>query len=290
MPRFGHCIPSKNSDKPILRADKPYMKHLEALHDKELITLTNKDLTDLKDRLAQTIGQRTGKFLSPQTQKHVLALLRRLLRFASEKELCPIPNLNFKMPIVDNTKTEFMTDEQLARYIHALNTDKDQTGANILRFALLTGIRKSAILALQWCDVDMKRGFVTLQGTSAKSGKTNILPLSEEALQVLQNVKRTDSPYIFPSPRTGGKRQDIRKLADRIKRRAGLPQDFRSVHGLRHHFASTLASTGIVDLYTLQKLLTHGSADMTARYAHLRDETLRKALESAPKTLVMVKQ
>jgi len=38
-----------------------------------------------------------------------------------------------------------------------------------------------------------------------------------------------------------------------------------------------LASSGRVDLYTLQKLLTHKSAAMTQRYAHLRDEALRGA-------------
>jgi integrase len=38
-----------------------------------------------------------------------------------------------------------------------------------------------------------------------------------------------------------------------------------------------LASSGQVDMYVLQKLLTHKSPMMTQRYAHLRDETLRKA-------------
>ena len=38
-----------------------------------------------------------------------------------------------------------------------------------------------------------------------------------------------------------------------------------------------LASSGQVDLYTLQKLLTHKSAAMTQRYAHLRDDALRQA-------------
>jgi hypothetical protein len=37
-----------------------------------------------------------------------------------------------------------------------------------------------------------------------------------------------------------------------------------------------LASSGQVDLYTLQKLLTHKSAEMTQRYAHLRDEALHR--------------
>ena len=49
------------------------------------------------------------------------------------------------------------------------------------------------------------------------------------------------------------------------------------LHGLRHVYASTLASSGKVDLYTLQKLLTHKSPLMTQRYAHLRNEALMDA-------------
>jgi integrase len=42
-----------------------------------------------------------------------------------------------------------------------------------------------------------------------------------------------------------------------------------------------LASSGKVDMYTLQKLLTHKSPLMTQRYAHLRDEALKQASELA---------
>ena len=49
------------------------------------------------------------------------------------------------------------------------------------------------------------------------------------------------------------------------------------MHGLRHTYASMLASSGKVDMYTLQKLLTHKSPVMTQRYAHLRDDTLKRA-------------
>ena len=70
---------------------------------------------------------------------------------------------------------------------------------------------------------------------------------------------------------------DIKKQVNRIKERAGLPKDFRALHGLRHVYATMLASSGEVDMYTLQKLLTHKSPMMTQRYAHLRDETLKRA-------------
>jgi site-specific recombinase XerD len=53
---------------------------------------------------------------------------------------------------------------------------------------------------------------------------------------------------------------------------------------LRHTFASTLAESG-TNLYTIQKLLMQKSPQMTKRYAHLRDESLRKAAETAGRAL-----
>ena len=40
-------------------------------------------------------------------------------------------------------------------------------------------------------------------------------------------------------------------------------------------------NSGQVDMFTLQKLLTHKSPMMTQRYAHLRDDALRRASEVA---------
>jgi len=59
--------------------------------------------------------------------------------------------------------------------------------------------------------------------------------------------------------------------------KAALPQNFRSLHGLRHVCPSILASSGRVDLYTPQRLLTHKDPRMTQRYAHLQDEALKRA-------------
>jgi integrase len=90
---------------------------------------------------------------------------------------------------------------------------------------------------------------------------------------------------------------DIRRRVNPIKEAAGIGANFRALHGLRHVYASMLASSGEVDMYTLQKLLTHKSPIMTQRYAHLRDETLRKAstlagniIEQAAKEKVQEKE
>ena len=269
----------------IKRMDATCIKHLATLHDKLIETLTTKDIDTLSRHLASTPSQRReGKCLSAQTVKHVLGLLKRMLRFADSLNICPFPaGLHFNMPKVDNQKTEHMTDEQLRRYLDALDEEPNQAIAAILRLALLTGIRKTALFSLQWCDIDFENGYITLRGEHAKKGKTEYLPLTPAARAVLEKVKRTKSPYVFPG-RNGGKRSDCRRMARRVRDKAGL-EDFRPMHGLRHSFASALASSGKVDLYTLQKLLTHESPQMTQRYAHLADKALRRAAGVADELL-----
>jgi len=140
-------------------------------------------------------------------------------------------------------------------------------------------MRRGELLKLKWDDIDFERGFIHIRGP--KGGKDQTIPLNQSARVVLENHPHNDdSPYVFPG-RQGKQRSDFKKPVNRIKERAGLPQDFRPLHGLRHTYASMLASSGQVDLYTLQKLLTHKSPLMTQRYAHLRDEALRRASDLA---------
>jgi len=249
-----------------------YTLHLAPLFAKktpsDLVTL---DIDRLRLKLSKT--------RSPQTVRHVLALLRRIINHGVKTGYCPAPDpsrLHFTLPRVDNLKTENLTREQMAAFLEALDAEPDQNAAAFIRLALLTGMRKGGLMALQWADIDFERGFITLQGEHAKNQKTERIPLSGPARAVLEKIDPTGSPYVFPG-RGGGKRSDFKKIALRVKEKAGLPKDFRPLHGLRHTFASWMASSGAVDLYTLQKLMTHGSAQMTQRYAHLADEALQRA-------------
>ncbi len=86
---------------------------------------------------------------------------------------------------------------------------------------------------------------------------------------------------VFPG-KDGKKRVTIAVGSRRIwKKGKALPKDFRPFHGLRHVYASMLASSGKVDMYTLQKLMAHKSPLMTQRYAHLRDEAMKSAADLA---------
>jgi integrase len=160
-----------------------------------------------------------------------------------------------------------------------IDKDYDIQAANFMRMVLFTGMRRGELFKLKWDDIDFDKGFIHIR--QPKGGKDQTMPLNQAARELLENHRRNaDAPYVFPG-RGGKQRTEIRRPVDRIRKAAGLPPDFRPLHGLRHTYASMLASSGQVDLYTLQKLLTHKTAAMTQRYAHLRDQALRQASDLA---------
>lgn len=246
-----------------------YKNHLKDTFGlKEPAQVTPLELDQFKTSL-------TRRGSAPATIRNVMELLRRIIHFAQKRQLCPVPAYLGELPQVNNQKTEDLNPEQLAKLWEVLEKDPNRTAANLMKFALLTGMRRGELFKLCWSNIDFGRNFITLR--DPKNNVDQRIPLNVAARNVLENQPRT-SEYVFPG-RDGRRRVDINKAVNRIKAAAGLPDDFRPLHGLRHSFATILASSGKVDMYTLQKLLTHKSPTMTQRYAHMRDETLKRASE-----------
>ena len=248
-----------------------YQKFLQA-------TFGAKEPKDLSQIMVHRLRINLSKTLSAKTVKNVLELLERIVNFGIKKGLAPGLGFKIEFPRVNNLRTEDLTPEQLSNLLTAINEDHDIHAGNFMKMALVTGMRRSELFKLQWQHIDFDKGFIHIIGP--KGGKDQTIPLNQSARNILENHPRTDSPFVFPG-RGGGQRVEIRRPIDRIRKAAELPKDFRPLHGLRHTFAPMLASSGEVDLYTLQKLLTHKTPAMTQRYAHLRDETLRRASDLA---------
>jgi integrase len=247
-----------------------FEKHIKPIFgDKEPKDLSPFDVD--KFRLTLSKKLKTG------TVKNIMELLRRLINYGIKKGVVDPLRFKVTMPKGTSQKTEDLTQDQIKKLLEVIEKDTHPLAGPMMKMALYSGMRRGEMFKLLWKDVDFDRGFIHLR--DPKGGPDQIIPLNEAARKVLDSLPRT-SGFVFPG-RDGEQRVDIHKAANEIKRKAGVPSDFRAFHGLRHVFASGLASSGKVDLYTLQKLLTHKSPMMTQRYAHLRDEALRKASELA---------
>jgi integrase len=234
--------------------------------DKEPSEIVPLDIDRLKRKVLE------GK--AAQTIKHVLTLLTRVANCGVKKQLCQ-EGLSFRIqtPTIDNQVTEDLAPGALSRLLKTLNDSDDVQVSRLMLMAVYTGMRKGELLKLRWKDVDFETGFITIR--SPKGKKSMKIPMSQSVKTILERHPRSGE-HVFVNDK-GKPFVEIRKQVDVIRKAAGLPPEFRPLHGLRHVYASMLASSGKVEMYTLQKLLTHKSPQMTQRYAHLRDEALRDA-------------
>jgi integrase/ribosomal protein L40E len=258
-----------------------YRKHLEPRFGKKhLDAITPIDIERMKAELKKGTNQH-GKPYTKATIKHQLVLLKRLFNLAHRWGLYSGENPmgRVEVPKLDNTRTEFMQDDEVSRLLKTLETWPCQESAAFVKFTLLTGMRRGELFKLTWDDVDFERSMVRLR--EPKGGKTQTIPISPTALAVLKGLKMT-SPFVFPG-KGGQQRTDFKGPWLRIRKAAGLPENFR-LHGLRHHFASTLVSAGY-DLLMVQKLLTHKDSRTTQRYAHLAPGALKEAARKSGELL-----
>lgn len=108
----------------------------------------------------------------------------------------------------------------------------EETGgmsALALRFLILTAARSGEVRGATWSEVDLQAGIWAVPPERMKAGAAHRVPLSDQALALLESLPRfAGSDLLFPSPR-GGLLADMAMTA--LMRRRGLayvPHGFRS--------------------------------------------------------------
>ncbi|MGO9022530.1 MAG: tyrosine-type recombinase/integrase [Syntrophobacteraceae bacterium] len=249
-----------------------YRKHLKPRFGKKpLQQISIADIDKMKSELMEGRNKH-GKPYAPATIKHQLVLLRRLFNVARKWGMFQGQNpcSSVDMPKLDNQIVAYLLDEQRSNLLKVLDEWPCFESACFVRFAFFSGLRRSELFRLRWQDIDFQKGLVTLV---PKGGKTNTVPVSEEALNILRSIEKKND-YVFPGK--GGKQRVEFKLPwQRIRKKAELPKSFR-FHDLRHNYASIMVSNG-VDLATVGALLSHKQPSTTARYAHLMPDSVKKA-------------
>ena len=151
----------------------------------------------------------------------------------------------------------------------------------LVLLSLHVGARRGALFALRWGDVQVETKTVLLRASAAKTEVEQHAPLNSVALATLEAWRDqcgdvSEDDLVFPSPRSGGQLNNVKKAW------AGILAEAEIVnfhwHDMRHDFASRLVMKG-VDLNTVRELLGHKDIKMTLRYAHLAPEAKARAVE-----------
>jgi integrase len=182
---------------------------------------------------------------------------------------------------LEHKRRRYLSPDELERLLAALAAYSERQSADIIRLLMLTGARKGEVLAARWEDFDLTTGRWSKPAATTKQRTQHDVPLSAAARALLEQLRRrTNSEWLFPAG--DSHRKNITDAWAAICRAANIKGT--RVHDLRHTFASVLASTGH-SLPLIGALLGHTVPTTTARYAHLFDDPLRAATESAGKIL-----
>jgi integrase len=177
----------------------------------------------------------------------------------------------------NNAKERYLTSEETARLNESLEASANTQLKYIVRLMLMFGCRKRELLDAKWEDFDLERRNWRIP--MSKTGKARNIPISSQALEVLQKLPRWKGcPYVLPNANTQKPFGNLFYCWDLVRKRAGLA-DVR-MHDLRHSFASNLVNAG-QSIYVVGKLLGHSQVKTTQRYAHLSDATLLAAVDLA---------
>ena len=225
--------------------------------------------------ITKILATMTKRGYAPATVDHVYKLIRRVYNWHIQNGYYfqQNPCSTIRPPKYDNRVTNYLSKGQLEELFSYLATWENCRASYVISFALFTGRRKSEILNLKWDDVDFIEKSITCRNT--KNGKTITFPLNNRAFTVIEKAFDSKiSDYVFPSSTGSHYYHAFNTSWRKLKSRLGIQYRF---HDLRHTYASYLASSGEVDIYTLKTLLGHQTIALTMRYAHLSNDSVRRA-------------
>jgi integrase/recombinase XerC len=213
-------------------------------------------------------------------------LLRRFLRWVSQRVGAPDPFRDLDPPPKPRQERDWLTQEEFRRLLDAAGKpDRNLRGlAERDQLTLLTlvttGLRRSELCALEWQDLELDGRKKSLLVRHGKGNKSRSQPIPARLARELRKVRDARQPQptdpVFCGLAGGRLQETI--LADIIRRaatRAGIEKRV-TAHTLRHTAATWLRQE-VGDTRLVAEYLGHADLSTVARYAHVDREELFEA-------------
>lgn len=220
-------------------------------------------LTDITKDHVEKVMPKDAK---PATRNRYRALIRAMLR-AAEREWQWIDRAPFIKAEREKNKREiFLTKEQAEALLEGLLPKYRP----LVKFSLLTGLRRANVLGLRWDKVNLDTATAKVAPEDAKGGREIIVPLNAAAVELLRSMPGREGSVF-------GVGHISRSVWERACTQAGV-EGFR-FHDLRHTWASWHAQAG-TPIQVLQELGGWQSHSMVQRYIAFAPKHLADAAKS----------
>lgn len=251
----------------------------DKIGDMELNKLSPLVLQSFITGLLQNGNKKTGNGLSANSVNAVISVIQSSLKTAHMLGLTAEYTADkLKRPKLTEKPVEcFTITEQKQIEKAVMNGKKDKLYGILL--CLYSGLRIGELIALQWSDIDLTKGILTVSKSchDSKDGliidapKTvssrRVIPLPKQLLPILKSIKKKSAaPFVVSAKGRAVSVRSYQRSFELLLKRLKIPH--KGFHSLRHTFATRALECGM-DVKTLSEILGHKNPTVTLnRYAH----------------------
>jgi integrase len=251
------------------------------LGGKKLSSITRADVAAVHSRIT-----RDGH---PTTANRVLALVSSVYGWAISsglRESNPAKGIR-RNP--EHSRDRFLLASELPRFFASLAQEPNETIRDYILLSLLTGARRSNVLAMRWQDIDLTHGEWRIGRTKNNTPQT--VTLSPEAIEILKRRAPHDaerrsadaSGYVFPgSGKKNGHLVEPKKGWERIFDRDELARLTAAIEAAGERLSHIDGEEGLATRLKRARNLAHKLKidASTMRIHDLRIHDLRRTLGS----------
>lgn len=235
--------------------------------------ITKKDVVAIMDGI---LGRGT-----PSAANHAFAYINHFFNWAVSRGIIDSsPCQGLSLPAAKVSRERVLSDHELSIIWYQAAKTIYPFGA-IVQLLILTGQRRGEVTAMCWPQIDFQNRIWTLPPELTKNKREHNLPLSDQALQILETAPRLSETFVFPARGSkttsfSGFSKSKRKLSDIC----GIEN--WTLHDLRRTVATGLAKAN-TQPHVIEKILNHSSGTISGvaavynRFQYLDD--MRDALE-----------
>ena len=142
------------------------------------------------------------------------------------------------------------------------------------RWLILTAARSGEARGATWAEIDIPGRAWTIPAERMKAGREHRVPLSDAALQVLEQARTLGNGHglLFPSPMNASKPLSARALGGALRKAC---ETSATVHGFRSAFRTWAGEHTSADHATMEACLAH-RAGTAVENAYIRGDFLAK--------------
>jgi integrase len=276
----------------------------------DIIEAFNKDIfpyigqlpvNEIKPLVLLNVLRRMESRGATEKAKKVRQRCSEVFRYAivtGRAEYNPAADLTSAMSGHESKHYPFLTVEELPDFFKALSS---YTGSPLVvlaaRLLILTGVRTGELRGAFWSEFDLEKGVWEIPAERMKMKRPHLVPLSTQALEIVQQLKVMSGQYPLVFPGRNEPRKTMSEASiNQVFKRIGYTGKVTG-HGFRHTMSTILHEEGFntawietqlahVDKNAIRGTYNHalyleGRREMMQWYADYIDKVGRVALRSA---------